>query len=68
MIINSKQILNNLSANGISTHRNFIENDKIEASISSFKIQLKNKKVYGVMIKKAILNSQLDYNKINYTI
>ena len=30
MIMDSKQILNNLSANGISTHRNFIENDKID--------------------------------------
>ena len=63
MIMGSKQLPNSLFANGISIHRSFIENDKIEASMSSFKKQLKNKKVYVLMIKKAILNSQLVYNK-----
>ena len=50
MTMDSKQILQDLSANGISIHRNFIKKNKIETLISSFKIQLKKQKQKQCMV------------------
>ncbi|MDC1519853.1 phytanoyl-CoA dioxygenase family protein [Polaribacter sp.] len=75
--MDSKQILQDLSANGISIHRNFIEKNKIETLISSFKKQLKNKnnvwcddeesdsRIFGIDILDSLFSETFDQTILN---
>ena len=77
MTMETKQILNNLSTDGIYIHRNFMEKDKIEALISNFKIKLKNTKhvwcddeesdyrIFGIDVLDSLFSKSFDHPSLN---